>query len=81
MQWLTVPDAAPALASHLVHPPVVLVLPCSFEVAHRARHFADDVDRLPVLDQSLRRRIDAHRPDAGVGIQSVGAAAEALVWR
>ena len=32
-----------------------------------------------MLDQALRRRIDAHGPDAGVGIQRIGVAAEALV--
>ena len=67
------------LAGHFVHLPVVFLLPCLFEVAHPALHLADDVDRLPVLDQALRRRIDAHGPDAGVGIQRVGVAAEALV--
>ena len=71
--------AAAACAGHLVHLPVVFLLPCRFEVAHPARHLADDVDRLPVLDQALRRRIDAHGPDAGVGVQRVGVAAEALV--
>src|SRR4051812_31594706 len=65
------------LAGHLVHLPVFFLLPCRFEVAHPARHLADDVDRLPVLDQALRRRIDADGPDAGVGIQRVCVAAEA----
>jgi hypothetical protein len=46
-----------------------------------ACHFADDVDRLQVLDEILRDGINAHRPDAGIGIERVGAAAEALVHR
>jgi len=55
------------LAGHLIHLPVFFLLPSRFEVAHPARHLADDVDRLPVLDQALGRWIHAHGPDAGLG--------------
>ena len=58
---------------------VVLLLPCRLEIAHPARHLADDVDPLAMLDQTLRDRIDAHGLDAGVGIERVGVAAQALV--
>src|SRR5437867_8314665 len=64
------------LARHFVSLPVALLLPCRFEIAHPALHVADDVDRLPVLDETLREWIDARCLDAGVGIQRVGVAAE-----
>ena len=69
------------VAGHFVSLAAVFLLPCLFKIAHPALHFADDVDRLSVLDETLRDWIDAHCLDAGVGIQRVGVAAEALVHR
>jgi hypothetical protein len=68
------------VAHHLVSL-LVLLLPGLFQIAHPARHFADDVDRFPVLDETLRDGINAHRPNTGIGIERIGAAAEALVHR
>ena len=36
------------------------------------------LDRLGVLDEALRFRVDPHRPHAGVGIERIGARAEGL---
>jgi hypothetical protein len=67
------------VAGYFVSLSVVFLLPCFFKIAHPALHFADDVDRFSVLDETLHDWIDAHCLDAGVGIQRVGVAAEALV--
>src|SRR5437762_1627765 len=56
------------VAGHFVALAAVLLLPGLFKIAHPAFHFADDVDRLSVLDETLRDWIDAHCLDAGVGI-------------
>ena len=53
-------------------PGLIFAQPRLLEVADPALRFADMLDRLGVLDEALRRRIDRHRPDAGVGIEGVG---------
>jgi len=58
---------------------VVFLFPYLFKIAHPALNFADDVDRFSVLDETLYDWIYAHCLDAGVGIQRVSVAAEALV--
>src|SRR5579863_640458 len=44
---------------------VFFIVPCSLEVAHPALHIPDDVDHFLMCDETLRHRIDPHRPDAG----------------
>ena len=52
-------------------------LPHGLEVADPTGHLADDVVRLPVLDQPGARRIgDAHDPDAVVRVERIGADAQ-----
>lgn len=50
----------------------LIVLPGQFEVAHPTGDAADDVDLLAVIDEALRRVIDAQRLDAGLGVEGVG---------
>src|SRR5215472_7048268 len=52
--------------------------PRLFEIANPTPRFADDVDRLNMLDKALRDRINSHHPHAGVGIERIGARAELL---
>jgi hypothetical protein len=52
--------------------------PRLLEVAHPALRLADMLDRLGVLDEALRSRIDTHRLYASVGIERIGARAERL---
>src|SRR5215469_9303393 len=60
---------------------LVLLLPRLFEVAHPELNLANDVDSFAMLDESLRRRVDAHSPDAGVAVKRIGAAANLLTCR
>src|SRR5215831_5334636 len=60
---------------------LVLLLPRLFEVAHPELNLANDVDSFAMLDESLRRRVDAHSLDAGVAVKRIGAAANLLTHR
>ena len=72
---------AACVARNQVPAPVLFLVPRLFEIAHPALQLADDVDRLFVRDEPLRRRIDIHRPDAGIRKQHVGVVAQALLDR
>src|SRR6516225_8921470 len=48
------------------------------EVADPAGRLSDMLDRLGMLDEALRLRVDPHRAQAGVGIERVGVRAELL---
>ena len=60
---------------------VVFTPPCLLEIADPGFDLADDLDRLPMLDKSLRERVDGHRQDGRFGIQSISMAAEAVADR
>jgi hypothetical protein len=52
--------------------------PRLLEVAHPALRFADMLDGLGMLEETLRCGIDPHRLHAGVGIERIGVGAERL---
>src|SRR6267378_689033 len=60
---------------------LVLLLPRVFEVAQPELNVANDVDGFVMLDESLRRRFDAHGLGAGVAVKRIGAAANLLAHR
>ena len=60
---------------------LILLPPRLLEVAQPELNFANDVDGFVMLHESLRRRVDAHRLDAGVAVKCVGAAADLLAHR
>jgi hypothetical protein len=60
---------------------LVLLLPRVFEVAQPELNVANDVDGFVMLDESLRRRVDAHSLDAGVAVERICAAANLLAHR
>src|SRR5208337_465903 len=66
------------VARHFATLAVVFLGPCLVKIANPALNLADDVNRLSVLDEALRVRVDAHRLDAGIGIKRISVAAEAL---
>src|SRR5437879_9671860 len=66
---------------HLDMRALVHLLPCLFEVAQPEINVANDVDRFAMLDESLRRWVDAHGLDAGVAVKRIGAAANLLIYR
>ena len=53
-------------------------MPRLFEVAQPELDVANDVDCFVMLHESLRRRVDTHRLDAGVAVKRIGAAADLL---
>jgi hypothetical protein len=69
------------VARHFMALPVVFRLPCLFEIPHPACHVADDVDLLPVFDETLSDWIDVHRPDTRIGIERVGVSMQPFVHR
>src|ERR1700730_10369721 len=59
----------------------VFLPPRLFEVAQPELNVANDVDGFLMLDQSLRRRVDAHRLDTGVAVKRICTTANLLAYR